>query len=99
MKPLFIAVKTVYFEAIKTGKKTFEFRLYGPRWNEKSCQVGRKVTISKGYGKKHRLTAEIASFQKLHGSKIPVEHRKVLLEIFRTLDLYIACIELKNVEI
>ena len=45
---LFIPLKTAYFEAFRAGTKTVEFRLYGPRWNERTCPVGRSVVLSKG---------------------------------------------------
>jgi len=62
-KPLFIPLKTEYFEAFKAGTKTFEYRRYGPRWNERTCPVGRPVVLSKGYGKQHRLTGVVAEFR------------------------------------
>lgn len=35
MKPLFIPIKREFFEAFERGDKTHEYRLYGPRWNER----------------------------------------------------------------
>ena len=64
MKPLFIPLKTEYFEAFKAGTKKVEYRPYGPRWNERTCRVGRPVVLSKGYGKAHRLTGRITSFSR-----------------------------------
>ncbi len=75
-KPLFIALKTEYFEAFEDGSKTDEMRLYGPRWNERTCRVGRPVTLSKGYGKKYRLSGVIVGFEKKHGNQI-VEQSKL----------------------
>lgn len=49
-KPLFIPLMTEYFEAFASGRKRFEYRVHGPRWNEKTCTVGRKAIIAKGYG-------------------------------------------------
>lgn len=63
-KPLFIPLKTVYFEAFKSGKKTVEYRRYGLRWNERTCRFGRRVVLSKGYGKAHRLNGRIVGFQR-----------------------------------
>lgn len=63
MKPLFIPLKSVYFEMFREGIKTTEFRLYGPRWNEKTCPPGRPVTLSKGYGKHARLAGTVQSFK------------------------------------
>ena len=64
MKPLFIPLKREYFEEFATGKKTTEFRQYGPRWNERTCKVGRTVVLSLGYGKQRRLTGIITGFKK-----------------------------------
>lgn len=57
-------LKREHFEAFERGEKTEEYRPYGPRWNEKTCRVGRAVTISLGYGKARRLRGEVVSFQK-----------------------------------
>jgi ASC-1-like (ASCH) protein len=61
MKPLFIPLRSEYFDAFASGKKTCEWRIYGPRWNEKTCTPGREVTLSKGYGKHQRLRGIILS--------------------------------------
>lgn len=63
-KPLFIPLKTAYFEAFAKGEKTVEYRPYGPRWNECTCPVGRKVTLSHGYGKARRLTGTVIAFER-----------------------------------
>lgn len=62
MKPLFIPLKTEYFEAFKAGTKTVEYRKFGDRWNDRTCQPGRSVILSKGYGKGNRMTGTIVSF-------------------------------------
>jgi hypothetical protein len=62
MKPLFIPLKREFFEAFERGEKTTEYRKYGPRWNERTCTVGREVTLSLGYGNKHRLYGRIAGY-------------------------------------
>jgi hypothetical protein len=59
---LFIPLKRRYFEDFEQGKKLFEYRTYGPRWNEKTCVIGRRVTLSLGYGKQRRLAGEVVSF-------------------------------------
>lgn len=63
-RPLFIPLRTEYFEAFRDRTKHFEYRPYGARWNERTCTIGRRVTISKGYGKQHRLHGRIAFFFK-----------------------------------
>jgi hypothetical protein len=62
MTPLFIPLKTKYFEEFRAGTKTTEYRIYGPRWNERTCAIGRPVVLSKGYGKSHRLTGSVTGF-------------------------------------
>jgi len=54
-----------FFIAFKEGNKDTEFRLYGPRWNEKTCMVGRRVVLSLGYGTQARLYGKIKSFRKV----------------------------------
>lgn len=61
-KPLFIPLKREYFEAFASGTKNTEYRIFGPRWNEKVCRVGREVVLSLGYGARHRMTGIIVSF-------------------------------------
>lgn len=62
-RPLFIPLKTEYFEAFKAGTKDTEYRRHGSRWNEDVCQVGRPVVLSKGYGKSERLSGVITGFE------------------------------------
>ena len=62
MKPLFIPLKTEFYEAFVSGAKDTEYRIYGPRWNERTCHLGRDVVISKGYGKQARRTGTIVGF-------------------------------------
>lgn len=63
-KALFIPLKREWFEAFKNGRKFREMRVYGPRWNEKTCFVGRRVVLSLGYGKQNRLTGTVIDFEK-----------------------------------
>jgi hypothetical protein len=63
LAPLFIPLKTSFYNAFDNGTKTIEYRRYGPRWNERTCPVGRPVILSKGYGKAHRLTGIITAFR------------------------------------
>ena len=60
--PLFIPLKTAYYEAFADGSKTVEYRRYGRGWNERTCPVGRPVVLSKGYGKANRLRGRITRF-------------------------------------
>lgn len=60
--PLFIPLKAVYFDQFKAGTKDTEYRQSGPRWNLETCEIGRRVVLSRGYGKHHRLTGVIEGF-------------------------------------
>ena len=46
---MFIPLKKQYFNQFSTGEKSVEYRLYGTRWNERTCTPGRAVTLSCGY--------------------------------------------------
>lgn len=63
-KDLFVPLKRQFFEAFERGEKSVEYRIYGPRWNELTCQIGRMVTLSLGYGKRRRLRGVITDFRR-----------------------------------
>lgn len=62
MKPLFIPLKGEFYDQFAKGEKSIEYRPYGPRWNERTCPVGREVVLSRGYGKAHRLQGAVTDF-------------------------------------
>lgn len=64
MKPLFIPLKSEYYDAFADGTKQTEFRPYGPRWNERTCREGREVILSRGYGRKHRMRGVVVDFRR-----------------------------------
>ncbi len=94
MKPLFIPLKTEYYERFQDGSKTDELRLYGKRWNENTCEIGRPVILSKGYGKKYRIGGVICKFTKLHANTLNRTHKESLKKIYGTLDIFIAVISI-----
>ena len=63
MKPLFIPLKTEFYLQFKSGEKKVEYRINGPRWNERTCKVGRPVILSRGYGKADRINGTITGFR------------------------------------
>lgn len=63
MSPLFIPLKTEFYEGFLRGDKREEYRVHGPRWNEKTCRIGREVILSKGYGKQNRVRGVIVGFR------------------------------------
>lgn len=97
-RPLFIPLKTEFYEAFVRGEKTSELRLYGPRWNERTCQPGRLVTLSKGYGKHSRRQGVITEFHKRDAKTFGSTYRKAILDIFGTLDKPIAEIRIGSVK-
>jgi hypothetical protein len=62
-KPLFVALMREHFLAFEQRTKRHEWRRYGSRWNEKSCFIGRAVTLSLGYSGR-RLTGQVVSFRR-----------------------------------
>lgn len=91
-KPLFVPLMTEHYTAFADGSKTVEFRRYGPRWNEKTCPIGRAVTLSKGYGRQHRLPGEVVHFNKQHGSTLRPSDQQDVKVIYGSVDIEIACI-------
>jgi hypothetical protein len=75
-KPLFIPLRTEWFRQFEAGTKDTEYRAYGPRWNERTCRVGRKATVSHGYSGK-RLERTVASFQALSWADAPEVARAI----------------------
>ena len=94
MTPLFIALKTEFFESFRSGEKTEELRTYGPRWNERTCTPGRPATLSRGYGRHERIAATVKGFAKRPAASLNSEQRKAVLKIFGTLKVEIAVITL-----
>lgn len=73
---LFIPLKTEYFEAFANGSKDTEYRPYGPRWNERTCRVGRPVVLSKGYGNGQRLRGVVVKFERTRTSRVSAAWEK-----------------------
>lgn len=71
-KPLFIPLRTEWFRKFEDGSKDTEYRAYGPRWNEKTCRVGRPATVSHGYSGE-RLSRKVTGFTKLRWALAPIE--------------------------
>lgn len=67
---MFIPLKKIYFEQFAKREKREEFRLYGPRWNERVCAIGREVILSCGYSGP-RLTGKISGFRVTRIEDVP----------------------------
>lgn len=67
MKPLFVPLRKIYFTEFADGLKTTEFRVLGPRWNDRVCFAGRPVVLSCGYSGPRILTS-VAAFSAVDSS-------------------------------
>lgn len=94
MIPLFIPLQTEFYQAFADGSKRDELRRYGPRWNERTCVVSRRVVLSHGYGKAHRLRGYVGWFKKQRGTTFGSTYRAIIERVFGTLDVDIACISI-----
>jgi hypothetical protein len=63
LRPLFIPLKREWFDLFATGQKCIEWRREGPRWNKRTCRVGRRVTLSLGYKGLCRLSGVVTSVE------------------------------------
>jgi len=95
VKPLFIPLKAIYYDAFLSGDKPSELRLYGKRWNERTCPPGRRVIISKGYGKIHRATGVIQEFLVRDARTFGSTYQASIIDLYGTLDKPIAEIRIK----
>lgn len=90
VKPLFIPLRTEWYRAFEAGDKFTEYRAYGPRWNERTCFVGRAATISHGYGKRERLQRMVHGFKIISSAVAPEAARAIYPDA-----AFIAAIELR----
>lgn len=91
-KPLFIPLNAEYFEAFERGDKDTEYRPNGPRWNERTCRIGRAVTLSYGYGKARRLSGVVIGFE-----VVGPDTQEAIRTVYPTGDEFAAIkIELRN---
>jgi len=81
-KPLFIPLKGVHYDAFFLKAKNHEFRLYGPRWNERTCRPGRAVTLSRGYGKQQRMKGRVRDFSAISFYDLPTRWRRDILSCY-----------------
>lgn len=98
MKPLFIPLKTEYYKAFKDGSKREELRVYGPRWNHKTCTEGREVILSNGYGKQNRMKGRIWKFKKQQGTLFGSTYKAAIKAVYGTLEIDIACISITDLK-
>lgn len=61
-RPVFLPLRAEFFRAFAAGTKTVEWRKFGPRFNERTLWVGKRVTLSNGYSR-DRLTGRIVQLE------------------------------------
>lgn len=90
-KTLSIALCRPHFEAFASGAKDTEYRRFGSKWNATTCYSGRRVVLSLGYGKSHRLRGVIVRFDVL-----PLDQVPAAVEIYGSRPgEHVACIGIK----
>lgn len=90
MKSLFIPLKKMHFESFIDGSKRTEYRLYGPRWNERTIFPGRAVTLSLGYSGK-RMTAKVLRLRKVKNTITDLYPRGATLAAIDLTDITETC--------
>ena len=93
--PLFVSLATKHFDRFWNGDKDTERRIYGGRWTEKTCAVGREVTLSLGYSGTRRIATEITAFAAVPLKKLPHDTQNDLRACYPgrvKADTLIACI-------
>ena len=97
-KPLFIPLKTEYFNAFKSGEKSVELRnAKDKRWSANNCSVGRAVTLSRCYGKHERLSGVVAAFAVLHVDELEAPSRAAFKACYGEAANYVSCIHISNI--
>ena len=91
MKPLFIPLKGEFYDQFEKGQKDTEYRPFGPRWNERTCPVGREVVLSRGYGKAHRMRGTVTHFT----TSTVITQTRLWRSIYGTKHSYAACIQIR----
>jgi len=90
---LLLIVRKVYWEELRSGAKRWEYRRYGPRFNERVFRRGRQIAF--GYRRDRtspRLMATVVAF-----FTVPVARMPEMLEIYPDMrdDELIACIAVR----
>lgn len=95
-KPLFIPLKSEYYEAFAAGKKTSELRRGSdPKWSSKHCRIGRPVTLSKGYGKQNRLSGKVVNYTYMPAHMLPPNDYKAFIDCFGPSEEFVSVIRIE----
>lgn len=82
MNPLFLPLNAEHFDAFKAGTKPAEYRILGGKFNQQQIVQGRRVVLSRGYGKKDRMTGIIGQVQIKLFSALNEPLRNILIKIY-----------------
>lgn len=96
-RPLFIPLKTEYYEAFEQGTKTEEYRRPGGPWNERTCTPGRPVILSCGYGKARRIPGRIEAFSVRHVSDLEPASQEAVRSLYDEIT-EVVCIKIRKVQ-
>lgn len=100
-KPLFIPLNAEFYDAFEDGSKTTEYRLYGKRWNVVTCYPERKVILSRGYGKKNRLSGVVSDVRTRSLEDFNDKLQASFVKIYNLaegVNPTIICIDIKQIE-
>lgn len=95
-KALFIPLNTEHYDKFDSGEKDTEYRILGPRWNLDCIWVGRKVTISKGYGKQNRIKGEVKHLKVIKRRYLPESVQADLDKIYSEDKIDVICITVRK---
>lgn len=74
---LFLPLNTEHFRSFAAGTKTHEFRPEGPRWNQRTCRIGRGVVVSRGYSTPDRMNGRISSYETIPFEQAPEAYLRI----------------------
>ena len=66
LPPIFIPLKREFYDAFERREKRHEYRRESPRFNAQTCQPGRPVILSCGYGRQRRMEGIIKAYSESH---------------------------------
>lgn len=81
-KPLFIPLNATYYDEFAAGIKTREYRFATGPWNLTNVYTGRRVTLSRGYGKKNRLTGVVENVWLIPYYSLPVDMQFTAFKLY-----------------
>lgn len=75
-RPLFIPLRSEWFQAFRDGRKRVEWRAWGPRWNRDVAHRGRPVVLSHGYSGA-RIRGTVVRTRRVPAHRAPAGARSI----------------------